>query len=114
MKKPRVLIAGLFHETHTFLDDVTPLEQFQITRGKDMLASEGDGSPLGGALEAAARLGWDVIPTIDCRAQPSGTAADDVFENFWAALRPQVERAVAAGIDAIYLVLHGAMATQSI
>lgn len=114
MKQHRVLIAGLFHETHTFLDEVTPLAQFQVTRGRDILASEGDGSPLGGALEAAARFGWDVVPTIDCRAQPSGTAADGVFESFWTELKPQVEQAVAAGIDAIYLVLHGAMATQSI
>jgi microcystin degradation protein MlrC len=114
MNAPRVLIAGLFHETHTFLDDVTPLEQFQFTRGKDFLSCEGDGSPLGGALEAAAKLDWDLIPTVDCRAQPSGTAADEVFEAFWADLRPQVEQAVASGIDAIYLVLHGAMVTQSV
>jgi len=110
----RVLIAGLFHETHTFLDDVTPLAQFQFTRGQDILASEGDGSPLGGALETAAKLGWELIPTVDCRAQPSGTAADEVFEKFWAELRPQVQQAVVAGIDAIYLVLHGAMTTQSV
>lgn len=114
MTSPRVLIAGLFHETHTFLDDVTPLEQFQGTRGRDMLACEGDGSPLGGALEAAAKFGWQVIPTIDYRAQPSGTAADEVFENFWSELRPQVAQAVAAGLDALYLVLHGAMVTQSL
>jgi microcystin degradation protein MlrC len=114
MPRHRVLIAGLFHETHTFLDDVTPLAQFQVTRGRDLLTSEGDGSPLGGALEAAAKLGWDVVPTIDCRAQPSGTAADEVLESFWAKLKPQVEQAVAVGIDAIYLVLHGAMATQSV
>lgn len=113
MSRHRILIAGLFHETHTFLDEVTGLDRWQISRGKEILASLGDGSPLGGALEAAARLGWDVIPTIDCRAQPSGTAADEVFDMFWGELRPQVEQAIANGLDAIYLVLHGAMATQS-
>ena len=114
MSRHRVLIAGLFHETHTFLDEVTGLDRWQISRGKEILASLGDGSPLGGALEAAARLGWDVIPTLDCRAQPSGTATDEVFDIFWSELRPQVESSVASGINAIYLVLHGAMATQSI
>ena len=39
--------------------------------------------------------------------------AADVLDSFWAALQPQVEKAVAAGIDAIYLVLHGAMCTTS-
>lgn len=114
MPRHRVLIAGLFHETHTFLDEVTRPDRFQISRGDEILAYEADASPLGGALEAAARLGWDVIPTIDCRAQPSGTATDDVFESFWTELRPQVEQAVAGGLDAIYLVLHGAMATESV
>lgn len=113
MKVPRVLIAGLFHETHTFLDEATGLDQFQCIRGEQLLACEGDGSPLGGALEAAAKFGWQVISTIDCRAQPSGTAADEVFERFWSELRPQVEKAVASGLDALYLVLHGAMVTQS-
>ena len=53
MKKPRVLIAGLFHETHTFLDGLTPLSDFQIRRGEELWASKGDSSPLGGVLELA-------------------------------------------------------------
>src|SRR5262245_54286345 len=110
---PRILIAGLFHETHNFLDEVTGLDRFQIRRGKELLECEGDGSPLGGLLEAAAKLRWDLVPTIDCRAQPSGTVADEVFEQFWMELRPQVEAAIGK-IDAIYLVLHGAMTTQSV
>lgn len=115
MTKPRVLIAGLFHETHTFLDDVTGLDQFQMRFGNELLACKGDGSPLGGALEAAARLGWDVFPTIDCRAQPSGIVHDDVFKAFWAAFHPVVESLAShKTIDAIYLVLHGAMTTRLI
>jgi microcystin degradation protein MlrC len=108
----RVLIAGLFHETHTLVDEITGLDEFQVLRGAELLAREGDGSPLGGALETARRLDWEVVPTIDCRAQPSGTAADKVFESFWAKLQPQVE-AAGGSVDAIYLVLHGAMVTTS-
>jgi microcystin degradation protein MlrC len=111
---PRILLAGIFHETHTFLDEVTGLDRCQILRGSELLGSEGDGSPLGGVLEAAKRLRWDLVSTIDCRAQPSGIVADEVFDTFWSELRPQVERAMKSGIDAIYLVLHGAMVTQTV
>ncbi|MES2595482.1 MAG: M81 family metallopeptidase [Verrucomicrobiota bacterium] len=108
--KKRVLIAGLFHETHTFLEGTTGLRDFHITRGDDMLAAKGDSSPLGGVLELAEEYGWEVIPTADYRAQPSATVEDEVFESFWADIEPAISK---RDYDAIYLVLHGAMASQS-
>ena len=53
----RILIAGLFHETHTFVDDTTGLEDFEIHRGDQLLACAGDASPLGGVLELAQQIG---------------------------------------------------------
>ncbi len=150
--KKRVLIAGLFHETHTFLDGTTSLSDFQILRGEEMLRCEGDSSPLGGVLEEVRRYGWDIIPTADYRAQPSATVENEVFEAFWAdviqqsrsvlecggrdiafegqtspdassapskAVSPPLQGSAtalqdaAAPIDAIYLVLHGAMVTTT-
>lgn len=108
---PRILLAGLFHETHTFLDGVTPLESFTIRRGHEMLACKGDASPLGGVLEIADEFGWEIIPTADYRAQPSATVADDVIEQFWTDLAPAAAK---GDFEAIYLVLHGAMVTQTI
>lgn len=108
---PRILIAGLFHETHTFLDGVTPLADFQSRRGDEMLACKGDASPLGGVLELADEFGWEMIPAADYRAQPSATVADEVIEAFWQDVAPVAEK---GGYDAIYLVLHGAMASQTI
>ncbi len=57
----RILIAGLFHETHTFLEGSTSLADFFILRDEQMLACYGDASPLGGVLETgqAVRLGDD-------------------------------------------------------
>ena len=110
---PRILIAGLFHETHTFLEGTTPLEAFQILQGAEMLACSGDSSPLGGVLECAAEFGWDVVATVDYRAQPSALVEDAVIESFWATLEQYARPALKTGIDAIYLVLHGAMVSQS-
>jgi microcystin degradation protein MlrC len=110
---PRILFAGLFHETHTFLDGSTTLADFQIMRGDAMLATLGDSSPLGGVLELAQGHGWEVIPTVDYRAQPSAIVEDEVLEAFWGDVESAAQPALTIGIDAVFLVLHGAMVTRS-
>jgi len=110
---PRILFGGLFHETHTFLDEVTSWEAFTVAEGEAILAKRGDASPTDGFLEVADAEGWHVIPTIDARATPSGTVTDAMFERYWREFAAVAAPALAAGVDAIYLVLHGAMATES-
>jgi len=111
--KKRVLLAGLFHETHTFLDGVTTLDDFAIRRGDKLFAVADDGSPLSGALEVASSYAWDVRPVVDLRATPSATVDDAVYEFFWkqfeSAWRTEEHRP-----DGVFLVLHGAMACQTI
>ena len=106
----RVLLAGLFHETHTFLDGKTKLDDFRIRRGTELLDAERDGSPLSGALDVARSANWDLQPTIDLRATPSGTVDDAVVELFWEEFRATAEKQ--QHVDGIFLVLHGAMATE--
>ncbi len=110
----RVLIAGLFHETHTFLEGTTGLRDFQILLGDQLLATAGDSSPLGGVLESAKKFGWEVLPTVDFRASPSAIVEDEVIETFWREFAERATPQLTRGVDAIYLVLHGAMATQSL
>jgi microcystin degradation protein MlrC len=110
---PRILFAGLFHETHTFVDETSPLDVFTVRRGDELLAASGDGSPLGAALAAAAEFGWTVVPSIDVRAAPSGTADDAVVEAFWNGLKSTID-AQAAPLDGVLLVLHGAMVSASL
>ncbi|MEZ0387939.1 MAG: M81 family metallopeptidase [Verrucomicrobium sp.] len=111
--RPRVLIAGLFHETHTFVDESTRLEDFSTLQGAEMLACTGDASPLGGVLETAERLGWQVIPAIDMRASPGGMVPDAVVEFWWQAFQAVAVPALEAGLEAVYVVLHGAMVSPS-
>ncbi len=106
----RVLFAGLFHETHTFLEGTTGLRDFQVRRGEELLRCAGDSSPLGGALECAREFGWDVVPAVDLRASPSAMVEDEVVETFWSELAARI----APPLDAVYLVLHGAMVSQSL
>lgn len=111
--KPRILTAGLFHETHTFVDDLTRWRDFEVALGHDVFKKRGDASPTDGFLEAAEQLGFEVIPTVDARATPSGTVADDAFAAFWSEFEQRARPALAAGVDGIFLVLHGAMVTES-
>jgi microcystin degradation protein MlrC len=110
----RVLLAELYHETNTFVAEVTHRENFTVTRGAKLLGRGGDGSPVDGFLEVALQEGWSVIPAFSFRATPSGPVADEVFETFWSALADVVMASRGAGLDAIFLVLHGAMATESV
>lgn len=110
----RILIGGLFHETHTFLEGGTGLADFQVRLGDELLASTGDASPLGGVLEAAQRYGWTVLPTADFRASPSATVKDEVVETFWREFCQRAEPELQRGVDGIYLVLHGAMVSESL
>jgi len=112
MTKPRILLAGLFHETHTFVDEITGLDEFTINRAAAVTARRGDGSTIDGFLEVAEAEGWEVVPVADFSALPSGTADHRVFELFWSELRAGLEAALAdGGLDGIWLALHGAMVT---
>ena len=109
----RILIAGLFHETHTFVDDTTSLRDFHVEHGDELLARCGDASPLGGLLETAGRHGWKIIPTVDMRASPSGLVEDEVVEVWWREFQQRASEPLRDGVDAICLVLHGAMVSRS-
>ncbi len=109
----RVLLAGLFHETHTFLEGRTSLDEFEISRGNELLRRRGDASPMGGFIEVADECGWETLPTIDYRATPGATVGDEVFESFWAEFHERAQPILAEGVDALFLVLHGAMVSQS-
>lgn len=111
---PRILFAGLFHETHTFLEETTAWRDFEVTRGDAILGKLGDASPTDGFLATAREEGFEVIPTIDARATPSGPVEDEAFETFWSEFAARARPALAAGVDAIFLVLHGAMATPAL
>jgi microcystin degradation protein MlrC len=109
----RVIFAGLFHETHTFLHGTTQLSDFTVLHGQEVLRCAGDSSPMGGAIEAAEGLGWGIVPAIDMRAQPSGVVSKEAFESFWRCFE-QVATSVEESVDGVFLVLHGAMVADGI
>ncbi|MFI5409349.1 M81 family metallopeptidase [Kaistia sp. UC242_56] len=110
--RARILLAGLYHETHTFVDEITGLADYAILRGAELPARRGDGSTVDGFLEVAEAEGWDVVPVVEYSALPSGTTDNAVFEQFWAELEAGLRDALEhGGLDGIWLALHGAMVT---
>lgn len=108
----RVLFAGLFHETHTFLPEKTPLSKWDVLKGEAMFRRDGDGSNFDGFLSRATAHGWTVLPTADYQAFPSGTVEHAVFEAFWVDVEQAVKKLEGTKIDAVFLLLHGAMVTD--
>src|SRR4028118_2259898 len=110
----RVLIAGLMHETHTFLEGRTTLEDFTAYRGTGMLCAIGDTSTLAGVLETAQELGWQPVLALHMFAMPSAMVDDRVVDTWWSEFEPAAQQALEEGLDAVYLVLHGAMVAESL
>lgn len=107
----RILLAGLYHETHTFVDEITPLADVRIRRGPEILARRGDASTIDAFFAVAEARKWRVVPTVDYNVTPSGTLDQAVFDQFWSELEAASREALRDGIDAVWLALHGAMVT---
>ncbi|MBZ5665132.1 MAG: M81 family metallopeptidase [Acidobacteriia bacterium] len=110
----RIVIAGMFHETNTFLEGKTQLSEFAILRGKELLGAAGDSSPLAGVIEQASDLHWDVLPVIDMRAMPGPVVDDKVVDYFWKSFTDVVSPATMQRADGVFMVLHGAMVSESV
>ncbi|MDR3475135.1 MAG: M81 family metallopeptidase [Devosia sp.] len=110
----RVLLIGIFHETHCFVPQATELSDFLVERSDEILRRRGDGSQIDGFIEVADREGWEIVPICSYTATPSGRVRDAVLEGFWRDVVPGAEAAAKVGADAIYLSLHGAMVAESV
>lgn len=108
------MLAGMYHETNTFLDGRTRLRDFEVAEGDEILNFEGDVSPMAGVLEVARKGGWELVPTVDLRAAPGAMVADESVEWFWGRVQERIEEEARRGIEGVFLVLHGAMVGESL
>lgn len=113
MKPPRVLLAGIFHETNTFARGISGLQDFALRTGSELLDGTDDGSPVAAFLRFAAERGWEVVPSFDLRLNPGPMVADEVVEFAVNRLCEDLAEAMRDGLDGVFLILHGAMVAQS-
>ena len=114
----KVLVAGYQHETNTFAPTRADWAAFNrgdsfppFVHGQDMLTQlRGVNLPMGGFIDAAATLGWQLVPSSWCGAIPSAHVTEDAFERISASILADVAR---GGFDAVYLDLHGAAVAEN-
>src|SRR5882762_5203864 len=114
----RVAVGGFLHETNTFAPTKATYDDFvhgggwpSMAHGTEVLkVMRKINVGLAGFVEAAEANGWELVPTIAAAAVPSAHVTNDAFERV---MKEMVDGIAAAGpIDAVYLDLHGAMATE--
>jgi len=102
----RIALAGISHETNTYCAGQTPKQDFYVFRGAKILASAGQESDLGGAVDACRELGCEAVPILFASTQPSGTVERSAYEDFKAEILDGL--ASQLPLDGCVLLLHGA------
>ncbi len=114
MKKLKILVAMMSHETNTFSPVPTPLVRFGAGRppAQGIAAlrfGQGRSSTFAGMVQVAQSLGVELVTPIAAGAPPSGPVDDDAYQF----MSDQICAAV-DDCDGILLDLHGAMVTRSL
>ena len=106
----KILIAECKQEISTFNPVETRYEDFSITRGEELFATNrGIESEVGGALQVFdARDDVELVPLWGALAYSSGSLGQPAFDRL-AQEFAQILAANKEGADAFYFVLHGAM-----
>ncbi len=112
-----IAVGGFHHETNTFSPKNTDYDEFLKADGWPGLSCGDEilktfpslNLPIGGFLTAAAE--HDIIPTVWANAEPYGRVTKEAFSKISNMILSELKPS--AGIDAVYLDLHGAMVTDT-
>jgi microcystin degradation protein MlrC len=114
----RIAIGGFLHETNTFAPTKATYADFvhgggwpAMTKGADVLKTMRNiNVGLAGFVEQAEARGWELVPTIFSAASPSAHVTEDAYERIAEVIVDGIKNA--GPLDAVYLDLHGAMASE--
>ena len=114
----RVLVGGFMHEVHTFMPGAVTLDDMRragfVAVGDEMLGpSIGARQELHGAMAVADREGISLVPSVHAFGGVGPRVADEAY-SFLRGQLVDIARANKGRIGGVYLVLHGASATQSL
>lgn len=115
---PRIAVGGFQHETNTFAPVKADFAAFEaagawpgLVRGAELVAQvRGLNLPIAGFIDAAQRLGHEVLPLSWASATPSAHVTSDAFARILNQILADLSGEV--GVDAVYLDLHGAMVCE--
>jgi microcystin degradation protein MlrC len=108
----RIAIGGFMHESNTFALIPADLQRFHegsLTYGPALVSVWREAHhEVGGFIEAAEKLEFDLVPIAMASATPSGPVTDEFFEHMCDVLLTGCRMAKPEGV---LLALHGAMVT---
>lgn len=109
---PRVAIVQVIHESNTFAQTPTRLQDFRILRGTQMVDFyTGAHNEVTGYLEGAAVYGYTPLPLFSACATPAGTVQAAAFD--WLSNELITQLKAAEPFDGILLSLHGALVSDN-
>jgi microcystin degradation protein MlrC len=113
----RVGIAGLLHETNTFSQTPTTMQDFirlsgfypEIRKGNELFKfKEGRiNIATSGFLSAAEENGFEIVPLVWAGTEPSQPVSEEVFDSLMEMILSAMEKG--KPYDGLFLDLHGAM-----
>ncbi|MFB9277491.1 M81 family metallopeptidase [Cohnella cellulosilytica] len=111
----RILTGTLMHETNTFNERPTTLEDFHPLIGQELFEHafwRGNAESTGGIVETLQVEGAEVIPSVHAVAMVSGTVVDEAYEEIKRGVLAAVR--AAGPLDGICFCLHGSMCAKSV
>ncbi|MEX2424405.1 MAG: M81 family metallopeptidase [Acidimicrobiia bacterium] len=109
----RVLVGGIRHELNSFVPGTVGIDTYRRVMLKEGSAViDEPASSMIGAVEVARERGIELVPTLTAHAGAGGPVEDDTYSALADRLLELAAAEVAKEpVDAVYLHLHGAMAT---
>lgn len=112
----RIAIGGILHETSTFSVVPTTLADFLRTasEGQEIFQSfTGTKSAMGGYIDAARDLNFEIVPTFHAVTAPAGIVTGEALVGLTTQLIQGIRAARSSGpLDGILLDMHGAMVSE--
>jgi len=116
----RIAMGGILHETNTFADGLTTIDQFLhegghpgLRQGHEIIETFAQTHiATGGFIAAVEQLGIELAPLIWAFPQPSGIVEQAAYDELSALLIDRLQQAMP--VDGVLLDLHGAMVTEDL
>ena len=113
VRTPRVLVGGIRHELNSFVPGTVGMDVYRrvmLAEGAPVI--DQPSSSMIGAVEVAKRRRIELVPTLTAHAGAGGPVEDETYTALAERLLALAAAEVAKQpVDAVYLHLHGAMAT---
>ena len=113
---PRILVAGIWHETNTFSTVLTDLDAFKAYQyhadGDVLVRHRGSNTEIGGFIAGAEAYGLDLCPALFAAAVPSGLVTRAAYDHIVVEILRRAKELMP--LDGALIALHGAMAVDGL